>query len=675
MEENKKRALEKLQQKKVLLQQQNPAQKSNSKVFNKTSQSSFYATLQSSSSNKPSQSSSSFYGTSTSSPSSGFSKPKVTGKCVLLSRDRFTVELRFHEGSIGVFKSISSGRYNASDRTWSFHIDDHDELLKKLRPLLPDLSVEGLPKWIMETFSAKKSTLKLVTEDEEDQVEPDLWQALMPFQREGVRYALKRRGRVLLADDMGLGKTVQSLAIVSAYKSLWPLLIVCPSSMRFAWKCAVVRWLPSVPEEEIVVVTCGKDELSGHDIMIISYDLLARKRDELVDMAIKAAILDESHFVKGHKTNRAKAAECILKHAKVILLLSGTPALSKPIELYPQISLIEPKLFPYATDFGMRYCNGRKVNFGRVSHYDFQGSSNMNELKLLLEERFMLRRIKADVLAQLPAKLRQMVILDPTAVKSKSKEMQSQAKMMEDRSLNKSERRGVLLEWYHSTAAAKAAAVQDYIKDLLESNRKFICFAHHQTMMNCVAEQIEKCKVQYMRIDGATASGARKEACDAFQTDDNVRVALLSITAANAGITLTAAQLVVFAELFWNPGILTQAEDRAHRIGQTDSVIVQYLVATGTADDELWPLIQKKLDVLNKAGLSKDNFMESESHRQTERQRNSSGESKKITDYFSTSLTEEDLAALDQDWDSSSSSSSSSDQEQDLLHSNKKPKL
>merc|ERR1719219_1623912 len=133
-------------------------------------------------------------------------------------------------------------------------------------------------------------------------------------------------------------------------------------------------------------------------------------------------------------------------------------------------------------------------------------------------------------------------------------------------------------------------------------------------MMNIIADTFDEAKVHFIRIDGGTGSSQRKYLCDAFQTDDNVKVALLSITAANAGITLTAAQLVVFAELFWNPGILTQAEDRAHRIGQTDSVVVQYLVAKGTSDDELWPLIQKKLNVLNKAGLSKDNFMDSESH-------------------------------------------------------------
>merc|ERR1712126_579956 len=118
-------------------------------------------------------------------------------------------------------------------------------------------------------------------------------------------------------------------------------------------------------------------------------------------------------------------------------------------------------------------------------------------------------------------------------------------------------------------------------------------------------------------MGGNFSSEARKTSVDRFQTVDSVKVALLSITAANAGITLTAAQLVVFAELFWNPGVLCQAEDRVHRIGQTDSVVCQYLVARGTADDSLWPMIQKKLVVLNKAGLSKDNFEESEEKQKT----------------------------------------------------------
>ncbi len=128
-------------------------------------------------------------------------------------------------------------------------------------------------------------------------------------------------------------------------------------------------------------------------------------------------------------------------------------------------------------------------------------------------------------------------------------------------------------------------------------------------MMDCISALLDSRGVRYMRIDGNTSAEARNRHVEQFQSDDQTKVALLSITAANAGLTLTAAKLVVFAELFWNPGILTQAEDRAHRIGQSDSIDVRYLVARGTADDVLWPLLQSKLDVLNKAGLSKDNFM------------------------------------------------------------------
>ncbi|KAJ9593809.1 hypothetical protein L9F63_027543, partial [Diploptera punctata] len=152
----------------------------------------------------------------------------------------------------------------------------------------------------------------------------------------------------------------------------------------------------------------------------------------------------------------------------------------------------------------------------------------------------------------------------------------------------------------------------DYIGDMLDSDKKFICFAHHRTVLDGICETISNKRQEYIRIDGNTSSNERKILCDKFQLEDRYIAAVLSITAANAGITLTAAHMVVFAELYWNPGILTQAEDRAHRIGQEDCVIVQYLMAKGTADDHLWPMIQNKLDVLNKAGLSKDNFLDTE---------------------------------------------------------------
>ena len=191
---------------------------------------------------------------------------------------------------------------------------------------------------------------------------------------------------MIIADDMGLGKTVQALAVASVYRSKWPLVIVCPSSVRFTWKEAVVRWIPSLPEEDIRVLTSGKDRWETASLVILSYDLLPRKESEFAGQGIRVAILDESHFIKNNKANRTKSAARIFKRTEHLILLSGTPALSRPMELFQQLTLVQPRIFQYPVPFGMRYCNGRKVTIGRQTHYDFQGSSNMEELRLLMEE-------------------------------------------------------------------------------------------------------------------------------------------------------------------------------------------------------------------------------------------------------------------------------------------------
>jgi SWI/SNF-related matrix-associated actin-dependent regulator of chromatin subfamily A-like protein 1 len=170
------------------------------------------------------------------------------------------------------------------------------------------------------------------------------------------------------------------------------------------------------------------------------------------------------------------------------------------------------------------------------------------------------------------------------------------------------EKRGALLTYFQETCQAKMKAVCEYVIDLLEASKKFIVFAHHKAMLDALESECSSKKYDYMRIDGATPSEKRKTLVDKFQNSEACLCALLSITAANSGITLTEANLVVFAELFWNPGILVQAEDRVYRIGQKNSVSVQYLCARGTADDHIWPLVNSKLNVLSRVGLTKENL-------------------------------------------------------------------
>lgn len=208
---------------------------------------------------------------------------------------------------------------------------------------------------------------------------------------------------------------------------------------------------------------------------------------------------------------------------------------------------------------------------------------------------------------------RQVVILDPNSITaSTSKELKASAAQLDLKSLKGSDRHCALLQFFAQTASAKLKAVSDYVKEMLEGDHKFLVFAHHRVMLDHLSATCEKAKAMYIRIEGSTPGDTRQALVDEFQQRADVRVAVLSITAASTGLTLTAANLVVFAELYWNPGILVQAEDRVHRLGQRDCVSVHYLVARGTADDHIWPMVQHKLSILSKAGLSKDDFKDSD---------------------------------------------------------------
>ena len=534
----------------------------------------------------------------------------VRGACTLVTNNRFEMDVGYHKQLIDTVKTVSSAQYNAGKKSWSFHITDHENVIKRVASLKPDVEIAPLPAWILNTFRKPRDAIPV----DLSSVEKHILDNLMPFQKEGVKFGVTRGGRILLADDMGLGKTVQALALASYYSHTWPVLIVCQSNLKFGWKEAVLRWLPeSVAETEVGVISSGKDYIGSDQFCIISYELVSKKQRELLDKRFKFIILDESHSIKDFKSARTKALEPLLKVTKHLLLLSGTPALSRPIELYPQINALVPSLFKYPSEFGNRYCDGKIKRIGDREIPDFSGSSHMQELSLLLGERCMIRRLKTEVLGQLPSKKRICVILDPAGVESKTKEMDEGRKKTEKKGLNGSQMHQMVVQWFNTTANAKLKAVKVYIKDLLSSSsEKFLVFVHHQVMLKAIAEVVSDAGVGHIVIDGRVSSEARKVSVDRFQTEDNIRVAVLSITAANAGITLTAASLVIFAELFWNPGVLTQAEDRAHRIGQTEAVRVQYLVARDTADDVMWPIIQKKLYVLNEAGLSKDNFEDSE---------------------------------------------------------------
>uniref|UniRef100_A0A8C7KH85 SWI/SNF-related matrix-associated actin-dependent regulator of chromatin subfamily A-like protein 1 n=1 Tax=Oncorhynchus kisutch TaxID=8019 RepID=A0A8C7KH85_ONCKI len=534
---------------------------------------------------------------------SGWQRPGATvqGHATLVSRSRFEVDVGYHVDVIAAFKQMPSKNYDMKTRKWSFLLEDYKRL-SKYYPVI--LKIEPLPRGVIQVFSAlfegSQTWPSEVPEADLSSIDPSLTGRLMPFQRDGVNFAVSKDGRLLLADDMGLGKTVQAICIAAYYRKEWPLLVVAPSSVRFTWAEAFRQWLPSVKPDSINVIVKGKDNLRGGLVNIISYDLLSKMDKQQAANPFNVLIMDESHFLKNMKTARFKAALPLLKVAKRVILLSGTPAMSRPSELYSQILAVKPSLFPHFRDFGTRYCNARQLPWG----WDYSGSSNLGELKLMLEESLMLRRLKSEVLSQLPAKQRKVVTVTTDGINTRTKAALSAAakdlKMKE-----------ALLVFFNHTAEAKIKAIMEYIMDMLECGReKFLVFAHHKLVLDFITKELGEKGIDYIRIDGSTPSSERQQLCDRFQFTDKSCVAVLSITAANMGITLHSAALVVFAELFWNPGIMIQAEDRVHRIGQTSNVDIHYLVAKGTADDYLWPMIQEKMHVLEQVGLSESNLSE-----------------------------------------------------------------
>ncbi|CAB1346838.1 unnamed protein product [Coregonus sp. 'balchen'] len=264
---------------------------------------------------------------------SGWQRPGATvqGHATLVSRSRFEVAVGYH----------------VDTRKWSFLLEDYKRLMDALGTI-PSVEIEPLPRVVVQAFSAlfegSQTWPSEVPEADLSSIDPSL-----------------THGRLLLADDMGLGKTVQAICIAAYYRKEWPLLVVAPSSVRFTWAEAFRRWLPSVQPDSINVIVKGKDNLRGGLVNIISYDLLSRMDKKQAANPFNVLIMDESHFLKNMKTARFKSALPLLKVAKRVILLSGTPAMSRPSELYSQILAVKPSLFPRFHDFGTRYCNARQA--------------------------------------------------------------------------------------------------------------------------------------------------------------------------------------------------------------------------------------------------------------------------------------------------------------------------
>ncbi|XP_031566922.1 DNA annealing helicase and endonuclease ZRANB3-like [Actinia tenebrosa] len=423
--------------------------------------------------------------------------------------------------------------------------------------------------------------------------------ALLDFQRHGVRFGINNKGRCLIGDEMGLGKTLQAISIAYFYKDEWPLLIVVPSSMKYPWIEEIEKWITDLEPGDINLIRSGTDisNIPTSKISILGYGLCGDRRSSkllvnaMKKQQFKVIILDESHYLKNRNAGRTKLLHPIAKSAKRVILLTGTPSLARPEELYIQLDIVRPGVFGTFSAFANRYCEAHYEDVGKFRKWNTRGARRLDELHYRLRNGMMIRRLKKNELFQFKAEFKKhhRTIEDKQASPKKKSEAFFE--------LN---RLSTVL--YHYTGIAKAGSIQHYITDLLDGmENKFIVFCRHKQVIMAVIQLLSKKHVKYIHIDGSVPSSVRGTLVTQFQNDPLIRVAVLAIEAASFGLTLTAADHVVFAELHYTPGVMMQAEDRAHRIGQVNAVNVHYLVGKGTLDEVLWGMLRKKIYVTSSA--------------------------------------------------------------------------
>ena len=430
--------------------------------------------------------------------------------------------------------------------------------------------------------------------------ETEIYQKMFQYQKEGVEHVVRHfNGRALIADDMGLGKTLQAIAL-SKYYGYTKVLVICPAYLRFNWKAEFNKWLGI---EEVCLIKKGKDKLEGYPV-IISYELAVKKRELLMDYGFDMVICDESHYMKNHKTKRTRGLSPLIRKIDKALLLTGTPALNRPSELFSQANMVRKEFFPRFKEYAERYCDRKMSPLG---YWDDSGSSNPHEVHWLAKKTVMIRRLKRDVLKDLPKKHRSQLHIEMDArdtfemiplfdewkqLNADIPKMQPCSKEVQSADFR---RKCIISELFGLTAEAKCSAMQLLVKDTMQTGNQFLVFCYHKTLMDAIEEA---CDGKAMRIDGDTPTEKRHEYVKDFQ-EGKYQVAVLSMLAAGTGITLTAASHVIFAELYWVPGVLMQSEDRVHRIGQENPCHIQYVICKDTLDPYIYKSIQWKLDTID----------------------------------------------------------------------------
>lgn len=379
------------------------------------------------------------------------------------------------------------------------------------------------------------------------------------------------------------------------------VLIICPASLKINWQ----REIDNYSDKKVLIVE-GRKWGSTFDFYIINYDIIknyhtTEKSEDgeeyqlIIKEGFDLVIIDEAHYVSNATAQRTRLINDIASKIPKVWLLTGTPMTSRPINYYNLLKIVNSPIALNWQGFVRRYCAGYQFKVGGKKIWNTSGASNLDELRDLTKN-IVLRRMKTDIL-DLPEKIITPIFLD---LKSTFYDEELEDFMRISKDNQKKESITVtlnrLMKIRQVIAYEKVPYTCELIDKFIEQGKKVIVFTNFTMSLDMIHEKYKKNSVT---LDGRMSKDKRQDSVDRFQNDDKIKIFISNIKAGGVGITLTAAETVIMNDLSFVPSDHSQAEDRAYRYGQKNSVLVYYPVFENTIERIVYNILQKKKSIID----------------------------------------------------------------------------
>lgn len=523
-----------------------------------------------------------------------------------LKGDNFELSFKYKTSIIDRVRQIPGRRFDGAKKVWIVPTRSRVELERMIYQIQQFENIN----WVNGTEKKEEDIAYDIPELPDLTVPHNLKIQPYPYQLKGIARGLELK-RFMNCDEPGLGKTLQSIATINLANA-FPCLVICPSSLKINW---LREWEKFTDKKAMILTEKVRDtwtfffQTGMHQVFIVNYESLKKYFVQCIKKAegwtlrdvefrnsinlFKSVIIDESHRCKSASTQQAKFCKGICTGKEWVIELTGTPVVNRPKDLIPQLAILNRmEDFGGYKPFVNRYCSGQRE------------ASNLKELNFNLWQYCMFRREKSLVLTDLPDKIRQVNTCEIT---NRKEYMDAERDLImylqkykdaDDDKIEKALRGEVMVKigiLRNISARGKVRDVIEFVKDFRENGKKIILFCS----LHEVVDQLKRYFPTAVSVTGRESPDEKQRAVDAFQNNPKADIIICSIKAAGVGLTLTASSNVAFVEFPWTYADCCQCEDRAHRIGQKDSVTCYYFLGRRTIDEKVYRIIQEKKNIAN----------------------------------------------------------------------------